>query len=418
MALALIVALLIGTAVVVTPSTKESFRLVKTLVGGWLALASLIAASWALRETGSVSWRALWARPIVRATLPFAVVVLTGALITDHPAHFREAAADFAIGAACLVGWSLTLPVAVLWRALQWTLLTGAIVAVLALDQALGLVGVLDGLGVRAPNARLAITSTLGNPGDVGASLVLPLVVALARLLAADARAPRSPVLLVAIAVMSAGLLATTTLAALAAVAAAAFVLGGTVAFRTIGGRRTMAVASLAILATVLVAGPVRARVGRMADALGRGDVNAVLTGRLDGWRAAAAMTRAHPLTGVGQGGFRAAYADTRLALMDRGVPFFAEQDRVMFATPHNEALSVAAEQGWPGVAALAWALGVVGLAAARIRDRRDRLTAIAGLTALGTLSLAWFPMHVAAVAWPWLVFLAWVDARAAKDHA
>ena len=43
---------------------------------------------------------------------------------------------------------------------------------------------------------------------------------------------------------------------------------------------------------------------------------------------------------------------------------------------------------------------------------------ASAGLIALGLLALAWFPMHVAAVAWPWLVWLAWIDRTGEEAHA
>jgi tetratricopeptide (TPR) repeat protein len=47
-------------------------------------------------------------------------------------------------------------------------------------------------------------------------------------------------------------------------------------------------------------------------------------------------------------------------------------------------------------------------VAAARRASLDDRPLAFAGLAALGTLSLVWFPLHAAAGAWPWLLFLAW----------
>jgi O-antigen ligase len=157
---------------------------------------------------------------------------------------------------------------------------------------------------------------------------------------------------------------------------------------------------------------PLRARVSEKVMQLASGDLNAVLTGRLDGWRAAWAMLRAEPVTGVGQGAFRAEYADTRLALEAQGVTFLAEQQQVVMATPHNEALSIAAEQGVPGLVALAWAIWCAIASAARIRDRdhdHDRTLALSGLAALGVLSLVSFPLHVPAIAWPWLLFLAWI---------
>jgi O-antigen ligase len=165
------------------------------------------------------------------------------------------------------------------------------------------------------------------------------------------------------------------------------------------------------VLLLPLAIGPVRSRVIGAIDAARSGDVNHLLTGRLDGWRAAVHMLGTHPFTGVGQGGFRAEYADARLALMDRGVTFYREQTQVMFDTPHNEFLSVAAEQGWPGVLALLWAVGTIALCTWRL-PAGDRLVALAALSALFVVALAWFPFHVAAVAWPWIAALAWIGRR------
>jgi O-antigen ligase len=190
----------------------------------------------------------------------------------------------------------------------------------------------------------------------------------------------------------------------------------------TIFRRRRMAVLLAGALVLVLaVAGlaastPLRARVSEKVMQLASGDLNAVLTGRLDGWRAAWAMLRAKPVSGVGQGAFRAEYADTRLALEAKGVTFLAEQQQVVMATPHNEALSVAAEQGVPGLVALAWAIWCAITSATRMSDRHhDRTLALAGLTALGVLSLVSFPLHVPAIAWPWLLLFAWIFRSAAE---
>jgi O-antigen ligase len=154
---------------------------------------------------------------------------------------------------------------------------------------------------------------------------------------------------------------------------------------------------------------PVRARVAEKAADMAGGDVNALLTGRLDGWRAAVWMLRSDPLTGVGQGAYRTEFAAARLALAADGTRFFERQHQVMFATPHNEVLSVAAEQGVPGLLALAWGIVIVIVAAARLQTRERRAFALAGLAALTVLCLLWFPLHLAAAAWPWLLFLAWV---------
>lgn len=411
----LLIALVVVTPLVVTTDTRESFRTVKGLAAGWLALASLIACTWPVRALGRVSWRAAVDTPGVRAILPLLVVVLGGALSTRHPAHFSESAWDFTVGAVCLATWSVAMPSAV-WRQVSpWAIGASVVVAALAVDQAWGVLGLLDGLGVTAPTERLAITSTLGNPGDVGASLVLPLLIACWRW--PGSRGRTRLLLTMAIAVMATGLLVTATLAAVLAVMAGVLVLALQQTSSGTGGvparRRVMAV--VAILVVAILAGtavtPVRSRVERVATALRQGDLNTVLTGRLDGWRVAAALVGTHPWTGVGQGGYVAEYASTKLQLVERGVTFHREQTQVMFDTPHNEYLSVAAEQGWPGLVALAWGIGVLGLAACRQRGDA-RALAVSSLAALGVLALAWFPMHVAAVAWPWVMLLAWVGRR------
>jgi O-antigen ligase len=439
-----IVVLLMVTPLLVITSLKEGFRLPQGLAGGWLGLASLFAASFVLRDIESIPLHAAawWRQPALRALTPLAAVVAAGALTTAHSAHFRAAFTDFAIGVACVVGWSLALSAPTLRRLLVWTIPPAVIVAALGVDQALGWFGTLDWLHVQAPTARLRITSTVGNPGDLAGLLVLPTLIAVEEIASASRR--RRALLAGALIVMTTALIVTATLAAVAAIvvglavwtlprlwpgADGVAVAPGTAAvvpvpvFRR--RRMTVLLAGTLVLA-LAVAGlaastPLRARVSEKVMQLASGDINALLTGRLDGWRAAWAMLRAEPVTGVGQGAFRAEYADTRLALEAQGVTFLSEQQQVVMATPHNEALSVAAEQGLPGLLALAWAMwvliasaGLVGAPPNRsdgsASDRaHDHTLAAGGLAALGVLSLVSFPLHVPAIAWPWLLFLAWV---------
>ena len=422
-----IAVLLVVTPLIIAPSARDAFRLVKGLASGWLGLLTLLVAIWPLRRVGVVSWTAVGRRVTVRALVPLLLVVLAGAAWTAHAAHYREALADLSIGAACVIAWSLALPAPALTRALRWTVPPGMIVAALTLDQAWALTGVLDGLGVQAPTARLALTATLGNPGDIGAFLVLPVLVAAesARRGTGGSRGRA----VAAAGVMTLALAATATLTALIAAAAgtAGWWIGRATALAPdtpnperrasgTGPPRLVAVAAAAAalvaigIGLVLVTPPLRARVARGTTALAAHDINDVLTGRLDGWRAASYMLAIHPMTGVGLGGFVPAFADARLALLDRGVDFYPYQTQTMFATPHNEVLSVGAEQGWPGLLALAWGIALLVRAAWRLRDPGARGLAWGGLTALAVLSLTWFPFHAAAVAWPWLVWLAWLD--------
>ncbi len=159
------------------------------------------------------------------------------------------------------------------------------------------------------------------------------------------------------------------------------------------------------------------------------GDWNAVLSGRLDGWRTAAFLLAEHPLAGVGQGGFRAEFAPAKLALLDRGVPFYPDQPNASFANAHNELLEVGADLGWPGLAALAWGLGMLWAALRRLRDGEREAggsagetgagaLAWAGTAALAVLSIAQFPFRLALVAFPALLFLAWIFRAAAEAAA
>jgi O-antigen ligase len=177
-----------------------------------------------------------------------------------------------------------------------------------------------------------------------------------------------------------------------------------------------------------------RARVLEKANMVRQGDWNAVLTGRLDGWRAAVWMLGEHPWAGVGHGAYRAEFAPAKLALLDRGAAFHSGQQQ-NFVNAHDEPLEVGADSGVPGMLALAWGLGVLVVAArARLAPAADTANAAnaiavrrrraagafagAGLVALGVLSLVDFPFRVALVAFPALLFLAWLLHPAARETA
>jgi len=177
-----------------------------------------------------------------------------------------------------------------------------------------------------------------------------------------------------------------------------------------------------------------------------------VLTGRLDGWRAALWMLEEHPWAGVGQGAFRAEFVPAKLALLDRGAVFLSGEQQ-NFVNAHDEPLEVGADLGVPGLLALAWALAAVTASAARLRRvaadsgmprvpagggasrvradaggpdggaphrarSADGAFAAGGLVALGVLCLVDFPFRVALVAFPALLFLAWMLRAAAAEAA
>jgi O-antigen ligase len=391
-------ALVIVSPFLVIPG-KESFRLPKLMVAEWLGLASVLCLAWSLR---AADWRGAWRLPAVRAVLPALLVATAGIWTTAHPLHVREALFDLWIGAACLVGWSVGLGRERLERLLRGLIWPAAVLALIGILQFHRIWEPLRLTGIQY-DPRLGITSYAGNPGDFSSYLVLPSLVALWMLFSKRGRWPAA----VALALCLYGLALTQTLASLAAVATGAVVL----ALLELPRRKVLAgLAAAAVVATVLVlaVAPLRVRVEGKLRGLAEGDLNEVLTGRLDGWRAALWMMGEHPLAGVGHGAYLPEYVPAKLALLDRGVEFLPGQLTPVFSNAHNEYLEVGAEWGIPGLLALAWGLWIV-FRTARSREGEDRSLAWSGLTALGVLSLAYFPFHVAMVAFPALLFLAWV---------
>jgi O-antigen ligase len=96
------------------------------------------------------------------------------------------------------------------------------------------------------------------------------------------------------------------------------------------------------------------------------------------------------------------------VALLERGRRLYQGQIETSFANAHNDYLEVGAELGVPGWAALGWGIWIVGRRA-RGAPANDRPLAWSGLVALALLAAASFPFEIALVAYPWLLFLAWV---------
>ncbi len=379
---------------------KESFRLPKLLVGEWLGLASVLCLACNLR---AADLKEAWRLPAVQAVLPALLVATAGIWTTAHPLQVREALFDLWIGAACLVGWSAGLRRERLERLLRGLIWPAAALALVGILQFHRIWEPLQIAGIQY-DPRLGITSFAGNPGDLSSYLVLPTLIALRMLLS-----PRRGKWLAApaLALCLYSLALTQTLASLAAVATGAVVL----ALLELPRRRVLAgVAAAAVVATVLVlaVAPLRVRVEGKLRGLAEGDLNEVLTGRLDGWRAALWMMGEHPLAGVGHGAYLPEYVPAKLVLLDRGVKFLPGQITPVFDNAHNELLNAGAEWGIPGLLALAWGLWVV-FRTVRSREEDDLSLTWSGLTALAVLSLAYFPFHVAMVAFPALLFLAWV---------
>jgi O-antigen ligase len=402
------------------PLAAESFRQPKLLASEWLALASLACLAWGLRRAARIGPADVWALPAARLALPALLVATAGLAFTRHPFHTRDALTDLWIGAAALVGWSAAVPGPRLERLLHALLWPATALAAFAILQFHGLWQPLRFLGL-ASTSRLAVTSLAGNPGDLGAFLVLPALVAQEALrrrgrATAGEREPGGWGTAAALAVCVYALFLTQTLAAVAALLAGSLLLWGTRLQR----RRVPALLAGGLLATALLVvavPPLRHRVAEKAREAVAGDWNSVLTGRLDGWRAAVWMLARHPLAGVGHGGYLPEFVPAKLALIDRGARFFPDPTLSVFANAHDEFLTVGAEWGLPGLLAVAWGLWTL-LGALRRLEPEERVLAGAGTAALAVLALVDFPFHVALVAYPALLFLSWVLRRRAGETA
>lgn len=401
----------------VESTAKEAFRLPKLMASDWLGLFSLVCFAWGIRTAPRVNLADISSVPAVRAVMPFLAVATAGVWTTSHPEHFRASIGDLWIGAACLVGWSVALTFTMQLRLLRALIWPATVLSLLVIDQFHHLIGALDWLRVQE-TGRLALTSTAGNPADLALYLVLPALVTQSELV--NAAGTRRWLLASALVICLYAMALTQTVAATGALAVASAVLWAL----TVPRRYTvltLGAAMVAGLCAFAAVAPFRARVLEKVSQASGGDLNAVLTGRLDGWRAGAHMVASHPWTGAGQGGFRAEYVPAKLELLDQGAEFYREQHLVVLAHAHNEALHVAAELGVPGVIALGWALSVVWRAARR-RAHDDPLAAPlvwSGLAGLAVLTTVQFPFHIALVAFPILVFLSWVlNWESVRDYA
>jgi O-antigen ligase len=402
----------------ISPTGKEAFRLPKAMASGWLALASLLFFAWEVRRAGTIRWADLWRRPAVRAVLPLLALATASFATSLHPLHTREGLADLWIGAAAVIGWSLALEPRRLERLLAGLLIPASLLALLGILQFHRIFQPLQFTGIEF-DARLAVTSLAGNPGDLGAFLVLPCLIAQWMVFRRKGRSRVLAALALVLCLYAVAL--TQTLAALGALA-----VGSALLWALLLPRRQAALifgggAALALVLALAV-GPLRERIAAKAGQAAAGDWNSVLTGRLDGWRAALWMFREHPWTGVGHGAYRPEYVPAMSDLLDRGIQMYPQHIQPVFANAHNEYLEAVAEWGIAGIAALAWGLWVLVTALRRgssgsrgdAGSKRDEGQALAwaGVAALAVLSFVYFPFRVALIAWPALLFLSWVFRR------
>ncbi|HUP21654.1 MAG TPA: O-antigen ligase family protein [Thermoanaerobaculia bacterium] len=403
---ALAVALLVLTPLMVLPGIHDPFRLPKQVFSDVLALGMLTAMSWQVARSSALrSGLRRQSGPLpaaVVALLPLAAVVLASAATSPHPEHAARAAIGFAISVAVLCGLAS-------WgersrRLLDWLAIPATLLAALALLQYFQHQP--DPGPIR--EARLRLGSLAGNVGDLSAYLVLPALVAQSRL-GTPRPSDKTWLWASALAIWLAVLLAAQTLVPLVALAASSAVLW-TMGEPTARRRWPM----LAVLAGVALAAmgptPLLSRLGEEWRELRSGSMQDVLSGRLDGWRAGLHIGGQNLLLGAGPGTYRAEFADAKLALAERGVPFYRSHGYAThFDHAHSEPIEVLADLGVAGLLASAWLLWWLGRGALERRDPEERAFGVAAIVAFLVFSCFWFPLRTALVTWPFVVAGAWL---------
>ncbi len=295
-------------------------------------------------------------------------------------------------------------------RALPALMAVGAFTGLLATAQRF--LGVFQ-LPLRVPEPRFLASALIGNPGDVGAALVLP-----GLLLWSAVTAPRLSRNLRILA--GAGFLATVLgLGATEAIAPLTAMVAGLLAHVLLDVRRRgrHLLVGLVLVACASAFTGLGGRAMEKLRNLRAGNLAEFSTQRDIGVLAALEMIRSHPATGVGPGSYENAFVPSRLAAEERsGRRLVHFSESAHFENAHNEPLTLTAECGIPA-ALIAMGL-TIWLAVALLRNHlrekaRDEAPGIASsetllvcLLAFLVLGLGGFPLRIPMAAGP-MAFLA-----------
>jgi O-antigen ligase len=294
-------------------TAEDAFRLPKLAASETLALLSLLvlAAGWWSRS--AVSLADLARQPATGFAALLAAAVLPGSIAALHPLHWQRATTSLVIALGCVVVWSVRLEPRVLRRTLDLLALPAGALALLAVLQAHGIFRPFGFAGSHAP--RYQVTSLAGSVGDLGAYLVLPALVLQVGLALGGSPLARS-VKGVLLALVVYALFLSETLAALLAAGAASLLLWAILLPWRKLWRAAVALAMAAGVATLLPG--LTRRLSDKLDELHDLEFDSLLSGRLDGWKAALEMLREHPWLGVGHGGYGSSFAVGIVGLLYR----------------------------------------------------------------------------------------------------
>lgn len=411
---------LLWVFVIVTPflvvaRAHENYRFPKLLLFEVLAIASLVLLTFSLRRLKTLEWRPLLVPALVCAPIP--VVASLSYFWTDHPLHVARGLIPLWVGAAALFGWSVALGHQQKRRLLKGYVFVAMFAVVVVAVQTYRAYFVVEAF--RA-SKRLASAGAIGGVADAATYFAIACLTA--QWLAWTSQGRERKLWIGGALLCLVGLGLTQTLTGLGALVLGSLVFG----WHVLPRRRLVAAVAVAVAlgAILLIVSPAhQKRFERIGDAAREPGkfldtvVNAGTTGRLDAWQAAFQMFKEHPLGGVGQGTFVAEFAPVKRTLIEDGVTFFKKHrpTQAHFDSAHNEFLEVAAELGLLGLLALTVTL-VVLFRQLRRRWRHANKENVANevflqasVVALFFLSTNYFPMHLAIIAFPYLLILSWI---------
>jgi O-antigen ligase len=247
---------------------------------------------------------------------------------------------------------------------------------------------------------HLQCSALIGNPNEIGGYLGA----ATLGCVAAIASRRWSPRYAIVALLLASALIASQSLTAVTAFAAA-----GLAMLAMASWRRALAAAMAAIvIAALLIAfvAPLRKRAGNIVRWTRMGEYNALATERFTPFLAAWAMFEQHPLLGVGPGAFSWQYYDFKIAVEQRHPSLRRAYNRgVNFGEVHNDHLQVLAEGGVVGYAAFGMLLAALGalsfVARGDADDSRQRFVRQLALPLAVfwlVLSVAQFPLETTVV--------------------
>jgi O-antigen ligase len=408
LAFLLFVITLLGVVLGFDPRPGGEFRRIKEQIGGVGILAGfaiLMAAGVFPRKAPPIAF------PLLQALAALSLLGILSGVVGAHRWETSAALLALAVGGLAFWGWSSVWTKDTLGKLLDLWLLATALsagVALLQLFQVPFGLKLMDAAGV---GLRYEVVGLAGNPGDLAASLVAAFLWAIYRYL--ETRERRF--------LLAAGLSLTGTLATGTITALAALLVGAGFAFRVAGKGRDFALKLALLFLAVFGIGVallpfLSARWTEKVAQLVGGEWDALLSGRLDGWRVAWYLAQKHPWLGVGLGAFGNEFVEAKARLLEAGVRFFPDQLYPIFENAHSEPLELLAELGGFGgsLALLAFSLGVFRFLS---RGRScwtplEHGLALGVTLALTILAVFGFPFRVAVVSLPFLLLAAWLAAE------